>query len=230
MAKTFTGLTSGLDTSGGGPYATASISPTTGATVYVGVVVGGMGGQAATSVALSGLSGTWTRLQHLDPSGGSLDDYPLWVFACSNWTGSGAVTITPTGGSPFGAWWSVVEVTASGAISVVGTPATNTATSATSLSITMAGFSDAANQALVFFAQNATSTGTNAGTGMSEIHDQSAFFGGGRLQSAYGTANDNAVDANTGGDTGDWSGIALEVNESSGGGGGGDYSVAWLRA
>ena len=220
MAKTFSGLTSNLDISGGGPYLTASVAPTAGARVFVGVVVGGMGGQAATSVAISGLGGTWSRVSHVDPTAGNFNDYPMWVFECANWSGSGALTITPTGGSPFGAWWSVVEVTGASTPTVVGTPTINTVTgSATSITATMPAFSDAANQALAFFAQDSDSTGTVPGSGYTEIHDQPAFFGGGRLQSVYGAANDNTADSNTGASPGAWTVIALEITEPASGGG-----------
>lgn len=226
MALGFSGLTSGLDISGGGPYVTASVAPTSGARVVVGVVVGGMGGQAATAVTLSGLSGTWTRISHVDPASGNLNDYPMWVFDCTNWTGSGAITITASGGSPFGAWWSVVEATGTTTPTVIGTPTTNTdAGPVTSITATMAAFGNAANRALAFFAQDSDSTGTVPGSGFTEIHDQPAFFGGGRLQSTYGAANDNTADSNTGASPGAWIVTALEINEPSGGGG-----LAWIRA
>ena len=216
MALAFTGLTSGLDTSGGGPYTTASISPTSGARVVLCVVVGGMGGQAATSVTASGLSGTWTRISHVDPASGDFNDYPMWVFDCTDWSGSGTVTVTASGGSPFGAWWSIVEATGSTLPTVVGTPTTNTdAGPSSSITATMPAFSNAANIALAFFGQSATSTGTTPGSGFSEIHDQAAFFGAGRLQSAYGAANDNTADADTGASTGAWMVTALEITEAS---------------
>lgn len=142
-------LTDGADTSTN-PSTTASISPTSGATVYafVGTAeTAGEAGQVLTgSVAISGLSGTWEVV-----SGGAgfvSGRRNLHLLRCTDWSGSGALTITYTDdSSSAGAWtetmWGVFEVTNATIADPDDAPVTATTTGATSLAIGDVGTPDA---------------------------------------------------------------------------------------
>ena len=99
---------------------------------------------------------------------------------------------------------------------------TGSASAATSLTLTLSAFSHANNQAFAVFAQTGANGATTPGSGVTEVHDISAFFGDGALQTSYGAANDTTIDASTA-FTDAWQGIAVEVTAEAGGG-----ALTWI--
>jgi len=215
MALTFAGLTSGQNGSGGTSIATASVSPSTDALVFVGFAAGRASPFAAGDITLSGLSGTWPRLGFISRVAATqLAEYDLWLFASSDATGSGTITATVTGGAAYLFAWSVVEATGDVQPSVVGTAVTGTESSNLSLTLTLPAFANASNRAFAVFAQTGLNTGTTPGSGVTEIHDVSTYFGDGQLQTAAGATNDNTIDASTAFNDA-WEGIAVELTDAS---------------
>ncbi len=89
MAINVANLTAGIGTSD--PQSTASVTPTAGAVLLLTVTCSRSDGGTLTGVAVTGLSGTWTEVA----------DYVwasrrrTWLFVCTDWTGSGTLSINP---------------------------------------------------------------------------------------------------------------------------------------
>lgn len=176
MAISATSLTSGTDNTSTTSFATASVSPTAGRMVYIGVEnlrVGGGGPDAP-----SGISGAGLTFTQVDTTGNAAaDNLSVWrAYAGS--PSSGAITIS-FGTSQAFCSWSVVEVDGAkttgtnGADSVVQS-ATNENLSASSLTATLSAFADAGNGALAFhtWAAGGASVATaTPDTGWTEIDD-----------------------------------------------------------
>src|SRR5687768_8851074 len=112
MAIAWNELTQGADTTNN-PATTASITPTSGAVVYAGVLVavaGGGGTGAADSLAISGCGLTWVEVAELQYGGRRA----VYVWKGTGTPSAGALTITFTSGTG-STWtetmWSIDEVT-----------------------------------------------------------------------------------------------------------------------
>lgn len=88
-------LTAGFNTTNqgtsGAPYVTASISPTSGATLVL-VHTSQRSTAAQSPDTVTGLSGTWSKLAESGAYNGGLSMSSVW--RCTDWSGSGTVTIT----------------------------------------------------------------------------------------------------------------------------------------
>lgn len=217
MAITKTDLTSGFHASS---YVTASVSP--GANRLVLIAVWSRGDDTnPTGIAGAGL--TFDMILAQDPSSGSRQ-MSLWR-AMSASPSSGAITITFSGAQTTVSW-SVMEFDgvdtggSNGSAAVVQSAGnTDGSGTATSLSVTLAAFGDAANNvAFGFVGIRAVNENMNPGSGFAEIHEVQDS-GDGTIITEWKTGEDTGVDASwsTGADVG---GIAIEIAAGGGGGGG----------
>jgi hypothetical protein len=202
--------------SGGGASAdvfqTDTISPT-GNSLVLAVVEGFRDAGASAAPTLSGVMTTWTQVasQVFDT------DRRITLYRSLQATPvPGKVTITFAAAQDAAAW-SILEfgnvdtAGVNGADAVVQS-ATDTATGATSLSITLSAFGAAANATFGAFATNATS-GITPGTGFTEIDDVTE---GGGLFTEWRVDNDTGVDASDSASASvNWGGIAIEVKSAA---------------
>lgn len=109
MSLTFANQTASGSGTNLSSYSTASISPATGGLLLIAVVTQ-MGVGTPTKPTISGLSGTWTEIIdcNFDQAGTT---YRLTAFRCTNYTGTGALTIDYGGTLQAGASWTVDLVT-----------------------------------------------------------------------------------------------------------------------
>lgn len=90
MAISVSNLTAGIGTTD--PQTTASVAPTAGALLILTVSASASSaGAVADSMTVTGLSGTWT--QRASYEWGSRRR--SWLFTCSNWSGSGTLSLDP---------------------------------------------------------------------------------------------------------------------------------------
>lgn len=142
MALTTTTLADASSTTDGTTYTTASISPTAGRLLLVFAHLAGIGTATATSV--SGLSGTWANI------GGSFrynTNYDLSAHWCTNYTGTGTLTITNADSATHGLW-TVVEVNGADTTTpiVASSFKTSSPGSVNSVSITLNAAANSANR------------------------------------------------------------------------------------
>lgn len=220
MAISAASLTSGTDNATTTSFATASVSPTSGRMVYVGVGTIQTSGAEASAAAPSGLSGnglTWTKV-HEEVSTVTGVASSVWRAKADS-PSSGAITITFAANKAFAAW-SVIEVDGAdtsgtnGANSVVQSAGAQADSgSATSAPVTLSTFADAGNGAVGFFFHvgiGSTPTAT-ADTGWTELNEATNFEGAGYgSQSQWRSDNDTTVGPSW--SVGGYSrGIALEI-------------------
>lgn len=220
MAISATSLTSGTDNATTTSFATASVSPTSGRMVYIGIGTIQQGGLEADAAAPSGLSGnglTWTKV-HEEVSTVTGVASSVWRAKADS-PSSGAITITFAANKAFAAW-SVIEVDgadtsgANGANSVVQSAGAQADSgSATSAPVTLSTFADAGNGAVGFFFHvgiGSTPTAT-ADTGWTELNEATNFEAVGYgSQSQWRSDNDTTVGPSW--SVGGYSrGIALEI-------------------
>lgn len=221
MAISATGLTSGTNNTTGTSFATASITPTAGRMVYIGIEnlkTGGGGFEAPSSVTGNGL--TWTQVNTIGNSAG--DNLAVYRALAAS-PSAGAITITFTNSQAFCSW-SVVEVAGAdvggtnGANSVVQS-ATNESLSGTSLTATLSAFASTNNGALAFhsWAAGAASPATaTPDSGWSEIHDTGNTDAGPisyEMESQWRADNDTSA-AVTWSATGVLHSIAMEIKSA----------------
>lgn len=220
MTIAATSLTSGTDNATTTSYATASISPTTGRMVYLGVgtiQVSGNEAAAAVPSSVTGAGLTWTLVHDEVSTLTGVHESVYRAYASS--PSPGAVTIAFAGTKALCAW-SIVEVDGAntggtnGSSSVVQADgAQNDTGSATDAPVTLAAFADAGNGALAFFFHvgvGSTPTAT-PDTGWTELNESTNFEGVGYgIQAAWRADNDTTVA--TSWSVGGYSrGIALEI-------------------
>lgn len=150
MAISVTSLTSGSSTSNVTSYATASITPTAGRVVFV--AVSGTGLIAGTHWTVTGLSGTWNRFA--DHFYSNANSKHIDVFWCTDFTGSGTLTLGNTD-SATGCLWSVFEVDGADTTTPVVTSnvvsGNSGATNVASLSLTLSAASNSNNRPFAVF-------------------------------------------------------------------------------
>lgn len=220
MAISATSLTSGTDNATTTSFATASVSPTSGRMVYIGIGTIQPSGSEAAAAAPSGLSGnglTWTKV-HEEVSTVTGVASSVWRAKADS-PSSGAITITFAANKAFAAW-SVIEVDGAdtsgtnGANSVVQSAGAQADSgSATSAPVTLSTFADAGNGAVGFFFHvgiGSTPTAT-ADTGWTELNEATNFEGVGYgSQSQWRSDNDTTVGPSW--SVGGYSrGIAMEI-------------------
>lgn len=223
MAIAITGLTSGLDTTTH-PTVTASISPTSGAVVYVFVAIAVAGGGtvgSGDSLSVSGAGLTWNTLGNAGQNGDNRRK--LFVVRGTGTPSAGALTITFTSGSG-GTWtetgWSVVEATGLDGTTPNGTVYTATTGGATALSVTVSETPDAGDFVLAGFTIESNDT---TPTRNSELDTTIHSINGGSDIRAVFTAYDSAPDSTpvpgiTWTGTNSATALAFIVNAGAGGG------------
>ncbi len=236
MAINGSSLTSGTDNATTTSYATASVAPTDGRMVYVGIgtmQVSGSEASAASPSSLSGNSLTWTKVaEEVDTTVGLA--LSVWRALAASST-SGAITMTH-GSNRAASAWSVVEVASAdtggtnGANSVVQSASNKDNTGAgTAISATLGAFSDAGNGALSFsFSLNAgAQAACTPGSGWTELNETAATEGpiSYEIQAQWRADNDTTADVT-------WSIggypriLALEIKAASAGI---DVRTGWFR-
>lgn len=220
MAISPTVLTADGSDADASSYATASISPTPGTTILVGIEVARNGDVAVPTLAGCGL--TWTQIDVI----GSANTDPFLV-AFRAWADPASVTpgaLTFSGitgaGTVEGAAWCVVEVAGVN-------PTTNNGvvqkavgqTAADSLTVTLAAFANAANGTVAFFGSYDNAGGAldlTAGSGFTMIGEFSQTIANRsdsiRIGFEWRTANDTSIDATVSAANDRLLGIALELD------------------
>lgn len=170
MAISVTSRDSGSSTTNSTTYTTGTVTPAAGDLLVVIVCMGGIG--ADTTSTVSGLSGTWTNQGHFyDTIGIGSTTYD--VIVCSDWSGSGTLTLGNTD-SATACLWSIFSVTGadnanpvvSGSFKSVQNNSTN------NLTITLNAAADADNRPFSAWAKNNNALGTlTPQTSWTEIHE-----------------------------------------------------------
>lgn len=237
MAISGSTLTSGTDNTTTNSYATASVSPTSGRMVYVGVYSFQTSGTEANAAAPSSLSGnglTWTKVvENVDTTFGMA--ISIWRALASS-PSAGAITMSHANDRAATAW-SVIQVDGAdtggtnGSNSVVQSASNKSNTgSATSLTVTLGAFGDAGNGAVSFHATlvvGATQATATAGSGWTELNESanSETPVSYSIESQWRADNDTTADVT-------WSiggysySAALEIKAAGGGGG----DTLWAQA
>ncbi len=216
MAITQNPLTSGSTITDGTAYDTASVSYTAGRLILLAVEANIFDpGQA--SPTISGLGLTWeeigTGLVHRTSSWNHLH-----LFRSMGSSSSGIVTMTfPTKKDAVA--WSLIELDGvdqsgtNGSGAIVQT-ASNTGTTISSLTVTLAAFSSTNNATYGCFGSDVAKTFT-AGTGFTEIHDTNAASCS--IQSEWRNDNATTVDSSFSSNTGGHAGRAIEIKAAAAG-------------
>lgn len=170
MAISVTSRDSGSSTTNATTYTTNTVTASAGELLVVIVCMGGIG--VDTTSTVSGLSGTWTNRGHFyDTTGITATTYD--VITCSDWSGSGTLTLGNTD-SATACLWSIVGVTgADNTNPVVASSFQSVQNNATtSLSITLNAAADSNNRPFSAWAKNNNAAGTmTPQTNWTEIHE-----------------------------------------------------------
>lgn len=161
---------SGSSTSNSTSYTTGTVTPSAGNLLVAIVAMGGIG--ADTTSTVSGLSGTWTNRGHFYDTTG-IGTFTFDVVTCSNWSGSGTLTLGNTD-SATACLWSIFD--ASGVNNAAPVAASSFKTvanaAASSLSITLNSAANANNRPISAWAKNNNASGTmTPQTSWTEIHE-----------------------------------------------------------
>lgn len=171
MAITATSLTASSSTANAATYATASISPTTGRVLLAFVSMTGIGAAVATTI--TGLSGTWTNIggSYLPTSLGA-GSYDCAALYCTNYTGTGTLTLGNTD-SATACVWDVIEIDGANTTTPIVTAATKKVDLGASVStptLTLDSPADSTNRAFVgFTAVSSSATIAAARTSWTEL-------------------------------------------------------------
>lgn len=161
---------SGSSTSNSTSYTTGTVTPTAGDLLVAIVMMEGIGADVTSTV--SGLSGTWTNRGHFyDTTGIGTTTYD--VVTCSNWSGSGTLTLGNTD-SATACLWSIFSATGADNSSpvVAGSFKTVANNAASSLSITLNAAANANNRPFSAWGKNNNAINTlTPQTNWSEIHE-----------------------------------------------------------
>ena len=198
MPITAANLTASGDTTDGTSYTTASISPA--ANTLILAFINNIDLTTAGTVTLSGNSLTWVEVDTRTFGG---ENRQTVFRAMGSSPSSGAVTITITGAvSNLLCTWTIDQLSGTDTSGTNGSGAivqflSDGVFPATTLTITLAAFSDTANATHGFWYQNGD-TGMTAGSGFTELSDTSindAVLGLRGVMSEFRSDNDTTVDA-----------------------------------
>ncbi len=161
---------SGSSTTNATSYTTGTVTPAAGNLLVVIMCMGGIA--VDTTSTVSGLSGTWTNRGHFyDTTGIGTTAYD--VVTCSNWSGSGTLTLGNTDAAT-ACLWSIFDVSGADNSSpvVAGSFKTVANNAASSLSITLDAAADSNNRAFSAWAKNNNAANTlTPQTNWTEIHE-----------------------------------------------------------
>ena len=215
-------LTIGGSGSEASSYGTASISPTPGRVVLVGVQSESKDGSYAIPT-LSGVNMTWTQIATISGTQGRNTLFRGLATAPI----AGAITIN-LGEAQFNCSWVVDEVAgcvrsgSNAADAIVQSASANGVAPTTGLTVTLGALAHAKNIAYgMVIAKEAT--GITPGSGFTELAEHHTS-GNGRMQSQY-KANDNTVDWTWASNAGAVRGIAVELKAAPFSGAGGLLAI-----
>lgn len=204
-------LTSGNNANNQSSYATASVTPTANRLVLVSIRnQGGPPTTAVNTVTGNSLTYVSVRSQENDTTRASV------YRALGASPAAGAITIDFNGVNQGNCAWVVSEFTgmdtggANGSAAVVQS-ADNTATSATSLTVTLAAFGQSNNATYGAFA-NAVDAAVTQGSGFTLVADVTSETAQGHLGVEFRADPDTSVDMS--GSSSNWVGIAIEIKDA----------------
>lgn len=167
-------------------------------------------GSSATAVSSIDNSGTWTSRATLQFNS-SLNRVSLWTFVpTTDYTGTLVINFGAT--TQTGCCWNIIEISGvdtSTNDGIVQT-ATNSANSSTAPSVTLSSFGSTNNATLGSFAQGGTTIVLQAGSGFTNIAEQSAATPAQILGTEWRVDSDTSVDGTYASPV-NWGGIAYEV-------------------
>lgn len=183
MAISVSSVTSGSSTTNATTYATASITPTTGRVLVVVTQMSGIGTDVASTVA--GLSGTWNSITRFWSSSTAFSINAFW---CTNYTGTGTLTLGNTDSATH-CIWSVFLVDGAeiSAPIVAGSPVSGISSgSVGSFSLTLPSPADSNNRPFSGWSYNAnTANIALPRTNWTEIHDNVVSTPSGTLETQW---------------------------------------------
>lgn len=212
-------LTSGSDIDNQTTYTTASVTPSSNKLVLVAVVNSRNSASACTDADATTMTGnglTYVKVaeQCFSSSGAPTNMLSLWRSMGAT-PSSGAITVGYSATSQAGGGWIVMEcdgVDTSGTngSGAVVQNASNLAEPGTSLTVSLAAFSDAANATLAIFGLNANNAITPE-AGYTELDDVSVTEASNnmQIQAQYVSSNDTSPSASF--SSADSAGIAIEI-------------------
>jgi hypothetical protein len=215
LAKTFTRLTDGSSTSTATSYASASISPASGSTLFSVFVArsANLASVATETPTITGVMGAWGDAG----AGIQIFDASSRMFA-QLFKGTGSVTAeaitygTVSNRSLDRGVWYIVEVSATGAISVV--QAAKATGNSTSANLSLSAWADPANSLLLFVVTDTNTSDISAEGG----HTALDSLGSTDRFAAYLDGEDTSPTASLNPGR-EWVIFAVELNEAGGGGG-----------
>lgn len=215
MALTpFTALTTSTSATDATSYATASVTPTANLSVLA-VVQHRQPTGTPEIPTISGCNLTWTQIGTFHPSTNAGTRRITFFLGTGASPTTGAITFSFNGVTQNNAIWTVQQL--AGVASVVGSVAGAQSPAATTLTCTLAAFSNAANLGVGCFC-HLNAEGTTPGSGFTEVADTTQAENTTGFQVEVGAANDNTVDASWATSAIAWA-AAVEITEVAGGGG-----------
>src|SRR3990167_10083775 len=213
MAVTATHLTTAVSDTDATSYTTASISPAANNLVLVAVYSHDASAPTATPT-LTGAGLTWVQVGTLTTTGDSQARLTLFRTLSAS-PGSGALTIDFGGETQNRCMWSIssfgnVDTSGANGAGAVVQSATNTASSVTTLTVTLSAFGNTNNATYGCLGQNAGTQAITAGTGFTELGEaNSGEFEA--IETEWRVDNDTSVNWTT--SENNLAGIAVEIRE-----------------
>lgn len=214
---TKTDLTSNTSTTNATTYTTASISPGANKIVFLAVASGLFSGAPAAPSSIVGNGLTWVQVATIQ---NPTTNFRLTLFRAMGASPSAGTVAINFGATQEGCAWSIFELDkvatsgSNGADAVVQV-VTNTATTVTSLTVTLSAFSSTDNATVgVFLSYDGPFAQTiTPGSGFTQIHQQtiSHDFNNAKIMTDWRDTNDTTVDATVPTFSSSWCGIALEI-------------------
>lgn len=194
MAFAAANLTTSGSTTDATSFATASVAPTANALVLIGVTSNVASG-TANAPTVTGAGVTFVQEDTVSLSTARLTVLRGLEAAPS----SGALTIDFAGQTQTACCWSVIEITGTSTAGTSGSDAvrqsiTNSGSSITSITATLAAFEDAAHATVGFF-QHSTNENTVVGGGFTELGDVGVATPNTSIFSEWLNGTDTTVDA-----------------------------------
>lgn len=219
MAVSATNLTNGADAVDGTVFNTASITPTANNLVFLTFLSrrGDSVNPADPTVTGNGL--TWVNIGSINYDTTSTSRRTLTLFrAMGSSPSTGAVQITAPATLTSCVWsvdqFSGVDTTGTNGSGAVVQVVTNSTASGTSLTVTLAAFSDANNATFGAFGNSDQIFSSTAGTGFTKLGDNGDADTSSRCTTEFKNSNDTSVDMSFSSAT-ELGGIAVEIKAAA---------------
>jgi hypothetical protein len=205
-------LTSGSSTTDQSSYTTASVTAHANKLILV-CVAGRPDDNSSQAVTVSGLSATWAQVALADS--GAFGRFAACYRTMVSSDQTGTITLNYNETQLTATWavteWSGVDLSGTNGSGAIVQAVTNNATSATSLTVTLAGFSSSVNRPYAFFRYSG-STGTSSEAGWTSLPSDitDAENSSGVLGEWRNDTSDTTPSASSSA-SGAWAGIAIEI-------------------